>query len=106
MPGGGENGDGGGDNDGGDGNLGDDASDGDDDDYGYHYDGCNLSPPQRLFILFIMFFGSLRIVLFLCFDHTEGKEKLGISSFGVSVTTLEDVFIKVGEGMEQTVDDV
>ncbi|CAB4007510.1 ATP-binding cassette sub-family A member 3-like [Paramuricea clavata] len=36
----------------------------------------------------------------------EGKEKLGISSFGVSVTTLEDVFIKVGEGMEHTVDEV
>ena len=38
--------------------------------------------------------------------HTESKDKLGISSFGVSVTTLEDVFIKVGEGLEHTVDEV
>ncbi|XP_046858898.1 phospholipid-transporting ATPase ABCA3-like [Xenia sp. Carnegie-2017] len=34
----------------------------------------------------------------------QEKDELGISSFGVSVTTLEDVFIKVGEGLEQTVD--
>lgn len=38
--------------------------------------------------------------------QTESKNKLGISSFGVSVTTLEDVFIKVGEGYEHTVDEV
>ena len=28
----------------------------------------------------------------------ENKTKLGISSFGVSVTTMEEVFIKVGQG--------
>ena len=30
----------------------------------------------------------------------------GITSFGVSVTTLEEVFMKVGEGSEKTVDDL
>ena len=30
----------------------------------------------------------------------------GIASFGVSVTTLEEVFMKVGEGSEKTVDDL
>ena len=43
---------------------------------------------------------------FYMINHPEGKEKLGVSSFGVSVTTLEDVFIKVGEGLEHTVDEV
>ena len=37
---------------------------------------------------------------------SDRRSQLGISSFGVSITTLEDVFIKVGEGMEHTVDDV
>ena len=44
--------------------------------------------------------------LFSMAKQTESKNKLGISSFGVSVTTLEDVFIKVGEGYEHTVDEV
>ena len=30
----------------------------------------------------------------------------GVSSFGVSVTTLEEVFLKVGEGMDQTIDEM
>ena len=34
------------------------------------------------------------------FDKIEAeKAALGIVSFGVSVTTMEEVFIKVGEGM-------
>jgi len=33
-------------------------------------------------------------------------EKFGLTSFGVSITTLEEVFIKVGEGSEKTVDDL
>ena len=35
------------------------------------------------------------------FDKLEAeKAALGISSFGISVTTMEEVFIKVGEGVE------
>ena len=33
------------------------------------------------------------------------KTELGVSSFGVSVTTMEEVFIKVGEGTEETLDE-
>jgi len=33
-------------------------------------------------------------------------DEYGITSFGVSVTTLEEVFMKVGEGAEKTVDDL
>lgn len=33
-------------------------------------------------------------------------DEYGITSFGVSVTTLEEVFMKVGEGAERTVDDL
>jgi len=29
------------------------------------------------------------------------KTEFGISGFGVSVTTMEEVFIKVGEGVEE-----
>ena len=29
---------------------------------------------------------------------TDNKNNYGITSFGVSVTTLEEVFLKVGEG--------
>ena len=32
-------------------------------------------------------------------DH---KEKLGIVSYGLSVTTMEEVFMKVGEGVDET----
>ena len=35
------------------------------------------------------------------FDKLEAERiALGISSFGISVTTLEEVFIKVGQGVE------
>lgn len=41
------------------------------------------------------------------FQEIENKmEEYGIASFGVSVTTLEEVFMKVGEGSEKTVDDL
>ncbi|XP_067040088.1 phospholipid-transporting ATPase ABCA3-like [Acropora muricata] len=41
------------------------------------------------------------------FQEIEDKmEKFGLTSFGVSITTLEEVFIKVGEGSEKTVDDL
>ena len=43
----------------------------------------------------------------LFFTQTVDKmDEFGITSFGVSVTTLEEVFMKVGEGAEKTVDDL
>jgi hypothetical protein len=41
---------------------------------------------------------------FVC--STGRKQEYGIASFGVSVTTMEEVFMKVGEGAEKTVDDM
>ena len=39
------------------------------------------------------------------FDRLESdKDALGIQSFGVSVTTMEEVFMKVGEGTDETLD--
>ncbi len=32
------------------------------------------------------------------------KVELGVSSFGISVTTMEEVFIKVGEGVDETLE--
>ena len=32
------------------------------------------------------------------------KTELGISGFGISVTTMEEVFIKVGEGTDETLE--
>lgn len=41
------------------------------------------------------------------FQEIENKmDEYGITSFGVSVTTLEEVFMKVGEGAEKTVDNL
>lgn len=35
------------------------------------------------------------------FNHIEqDKEKIGVGSYGISVTTLEEVFIRVGKGVE------
>ena len=39
--------------------------------------------------------------LLLLFISGRSRE-LGISSFGVSVTTMEEVFIKVGQGEDET----
>ncbi|CAI8053623.1 ATP-binding cassette sub-family A member 3 [Geodia barretti] len=40
------------------------------------------------------------------FDTLEAqKEQLGIAGFGISVTTMEEVFIKVGEGTDETLDE-
>lgn len=35
-------------------------------------------------------------------DLDSNKQKLGISSYGVSVTTMEEVFIRVGEGTDKS----
>ncbi len=43
------------------------------------------------------------LVTFALCAHSAHKGELGISSFGVSVTTMEDVFIKVGKGLEDTI---
>ena len=32
------------------------------------------------------------------------KAEYGISGFGVSITTMEEVFIKVGQGMDETLE--
>ena len=47
-----------------------------------------------------------RVVLVASFYPPDKMEEYGIASFGVSVTTLEEVFMKVGEGAEKTVDDL
>ena len=39
------------------------------------------------------------------FNSAARKSELGVSSFGISVTTMEEVFIKVGEGSAETVED-
>ena len=43
----------------------------------------------------------------LWFDNgvAAQKENLGIAGFGISVTTMEEVFIKVGEGTDETLDE-
>lgn len=33
------------------------------------------------------------------------KAELGVSSFGVSVTTMEEVFMKVGEDTDETMEE-
>ena len=38
------------------------------------------------------------------FVNVARKTELGISGFGISVTTMEEVFIKVGEGTDETLD--
>ena len=51
----------------------------------------------------------LSTLSFLCiflycatFVSSGQKAELGISSFGVSITTMEEVFIKVGHGEDAT----
>ena len=39
------------------------------------------------------------------FNSTAQKSELGVSSFGISVTTMEEVFIKVGEGSVKKMED-
>ncbi|XP_014676332.1 PREDICTED: LOW QUALITY PROTEIN: ATP-binding cassette sub-family A member 3-like [Priapulus caudatus] len=41
------------------------------------------------------------------FDRLDaGREKLGVCSYGASVTTMEEVFLKVGEGMDMNLKSV
>ena len=44
------------------------------------------------------------ILLIMCSScvHTARKSELGIAGFGISLTTMEEVFIKVGEGTDET----
>lgn len=42
----------------------------------------------------------------LLISFPDKMDEYGITSFGVSVTTLEEVFMKVGEGAEKTVDNL
>ena len=39
-----------------------------------------------------------------CVYFAARKQDLGIAGFGISVTTMEEVFIKVGEGTEETLE--
>ena len=50
-----------------------------------------------------MFSYILDIVMTLCV-YTAHKTELGIAGFGISVTTMEEVFIKVGEGTDETLE--
>lgn len=53
----------------------------------------------------VVYFCSKRIIYtLLC--NIDKLEEYGITSFGVSVTTLEEVFMKVGEGAEKTLHDM
>lgn len=49
----------------------------------------------------------LRIPNMFCLNVVVAaqKEPLGIAGFGISVTTMEEVFIKVGEGTDETLDE-
>ena len=40
----------------------------------------------------------------VCVYFAARKQDLGIAGFGISVTTMEEVFIKVGEGTEETLE--
>ena len=41
------------------------------------------------------------VCVFVC---KARKSELGISGFGISVTTMEEVFIKVGEGTDESLE--
>lgn len=43
----------------------------------------------------------LTFLFFFCYFTSDRKESLGISSFGVSVTTMEEVFIRVASGTDE-----
>ena len=41
----------------------------------------------------------------LFLELESGRQELGIASYGASVTTMEEVFLKVGEEMDSTLSD-
>ena len=43
-------------------------------------------------------------ILGVYYMYLARKKDLGIAGFGISVTTMEEVFIKVGEGTEETLE--
>ena len=45
-----------------------------------------------------------RVVKKLFCINVAHKTELGIAGFGISVTTMEEVFIKVGEGTDESLD--
>ena len=48
-------------------------------------------------------FHCITICMLLCVCVClENRESLGISSFGLSLTTMEEVFLKVGSGSTET----
>ena len=40
----------------------------------------------------------------ICVSFAARKQDLGIAGFGISMTTMEEVFIKVGQGTEETLE--
>ena len=46
------------------------------------------------------------VVIYKFSFSLDKLDEYGITSFGVSVTTLEEVFMKVGEGAERTLHDL
>ena len=41
---------------------------------------------------------------FWLFHHSDQKSALGIAGFGVSVTTMEEVFLRVKDGSDESID--
>ena len=50
--------------------------------------------------------GEHQLILFTLIFLIAQKSQLGISGFGISVTTMEEVFIKVGENSIEEITDV
>ena len=45
---------------------------------------------------------TMYMYLLCMYVFAARKDELGIAGFGISVTTMEEVFIKVGEGTDET----
>ena len=57
---------------------------------------------QILYISIIMFLIWIAFMFIVIISKTEHKSELHVEAFGLSVTTMEEVFIKVGEDKEET----
>ena len=61
---------------------------------------------RNLIFVFLMCLNASYTKLTISPLILDKLEEYGISSFGVSVTTLEEVFMKVGEGSEKPLHDL
>ena len=68
---------------------------------------CNMGFTQTELLMYISSDSAVQLCVFshitVCV-HAARKVELGVSSFGVSITTMEEVFIKVGEGTDETLE--